>query len=296
MISIRNYLKLIRIKHWIKNVFVFAPIFFSGDFFNISLLLDASLVFISFCFISSAIYCINDTIDINSDKLHPIKKNRPLASGSISLTSGIVLCVILFSLSAFISINVSFLSLAFIFTYFLINIAYSLLLKTYPIIDVICISSGFVLRMLSGTPLVSDHPSNWIFLTTFFLSLFLGFSKRRCEFSNSIQKDFDPNITRKVLKDYSINALDNIIASLMSITIICYSLYTVSSEVSVKFGNNNLIYTIPPVVYCMFYYFLLLVRERMSEDHVEVFVQSKPIQLAVFIWASICFTIIYEGV
>ena len=148
--------------------------------------------------------------------------------------------------------------------------------------------------MLSGTTVVSSSPSSWIFLTTFFLSMFLAFSKRRCELANMPKTGHLNQEQRKVLDSYSIPFLDNVMASMMSICIVCYSLYTVSDNVIEKFGNNYLVSTVPFVVYGMLFYYLKVCSQEMPEDHATALFESKPILIAVILWVLTCALIIYR--
>ena len=285
-------LKQLRVKHWVKNFFVYLPIIFSGDLLDYSILQKTTLVFISFCFISGAVYCFNDIIDIEKDKQHSSKKNRPLPSGKLTKNSVLLMSFLLILFSLVLSYIINFSAFLIILTYLIINISFSTFLKDLQVLDVMAISSGFVLRMFSGTTVVSSPPSHWIFLTTMFLSLFLGFSKRRTELAKNLEAGIEVSKTRKVLQKYSITSLDHILVMLMSVTIVFYSLYTTSEDAVSKFGFD-LVYTVPLVLYGMLYFYLGVKRNDIDEDPTDALLGSVPIILVAILWALIFISALY---
>jgi decaprenyl-phosphate phosphoribosyltransferase len=260
---LKDYIKLIRIYTWIKNFFVFVPIIFSLNLFNSNLLLKELLAFVAFCFASSLVYVINDISDKESDSRHPYKKNRPIAAGKISIMQAVILSLILLTLTFLFAaaLNVKFIVIVLI--YILINIFYSIKLKDIVIIDIFCIASGFILRIVGGAFAINVVMSSWLILTTMFLSLFLAALKRRAEMD--LQEDIEFH-ARKVLLNYSKEFIDQISLIAAAGIIICYALYTVSLRTVSMFNTENLIFTTPFVVFGIYRYMYLINVKKRWED------------------------------
>ena len=291
--SIYNYLKLLRPKHWVKNFFVLAPIVFAGkvsDAFSIKM---ALLVFVSFCLGSSAVYVLNDIKDWKQDEKHPIKKNRPIASGVISVALASIYCAALFL--AFIALSSVWIILKepivflLLMIYAVLNIFYTYKLKQIELLDAFIIAIGFVLRIIAGAYAIAVTPTGWIIVTTFFLSLFLGFGKRRNEI---LQMEDNAAEHRQVLSKYNIALLDQIIVSTGTIAIISYALYTLDAGVVAKFGTDKLYYTIPFVAYGVFRYILVLFKGEKS-DPTEIVTSDYEIILDVVLWLITAYAIVY---
>ena len=250
MEKLKNYLKLIRIKHYLKNLLVLAPLLFSGKLFETNLFINAIFSFIAFSFIASVVYIINDIRDVEKDKLHPIKKNRPIASGKISKKEGILLAILLFitAMSINYCITSSYFSFIILLIYLVMNIAYSFGLKNIPIIDILILSIGFLLRVFYGAIILNLIVSNGLYLTILSISFYLGLGKRR----NEIDKSKN---SRKVLEQYNRNFLDKNMYMCLALTIMFYSLWCVDPINSSKFsGVNYLLFTVPIVmIICMKY-------------------------------------------
>ena len=286
-----NYIHSLRPKHWIKNLFVFAALIFSLNLFNIVKLMASLQAFFAFCLASSFVYIINDIIDIEQDRKHPKKRNRPIASGKISIKNAIIISIICLitsvTLAYFININ----TLIVITVYIFVNIFYSIKIKNVVILDVMFIALGFILRMIAGATAIEVSFSNWILLTTFCISLFLGFGKRRAEMllaNNNTQKN-----TRFVLKLYSVQFLDYMILSSVTLTIISYALYTIDSEVIKRFGTDKLIYTVPLAIYGIFRYLYVIYRSDRDGDPTEVVLKDKSIISVVLLWILLVIGLIY---
>jgi len=176
-----NYIHLLRPKHWIKNIFIFAALIFSLNLFNIVKLIASLQSFFAFCLASSFVYIINDIIDIEQDRKHPKKRNRPIASGKISIKNAIIISIVCLIISMAFAYFVNLNTLIIILVYIFVNIFYSIKIKNVVILDVMFIALGFILRMIAGSTAIEVSFSNWILLTTFCISLFLGFGKRRGE-------------------------------------------------------------------------------------------------------------------
>ncbi len=285
----REFISLLRIKQWIKNLFVFAPIVFSKRFLDLDFFLPTLIVFFLLSFISSGLYVINDIIDSKKDRLHPDKKNRPIASGRIKKNFALLLSLILIitplTYSFFMELNLFLIFLIYI----VLNILYSFFLKKVVIIDVMVISANFVLRVFSGSMLFSIPISSWLILCTIFLSLFLGFSKRRFELyslgGNAVNH-------REVLSLYSIPFLDQMITIVTASTIISYALYTVSEETVKRFGSG-LIYSLPFVLYGIFRYLFIVYVKGKGGDPTKVLTEDIPLIIDILLWSLFIVGYIY---
>lgn len=289
-----NLLKLIRPKQWIKNFFVFAPLLFSKHIFHVEYLLPAILAFFIFSLASSAVYIINDIMDIESDRVHPKKKYRPIASGEVEIKQALILFSFILIL---VIIGLFFTNRFFvvvIIAYFLTNLLYSFKIKSIVLLDVFFISFGFMLRVLGGAASISVPISNWMVLTTIFISLFLAISKRRGELSQAVGTE---NIEkqRKVLKDYSVEFADQLNTIAAAGTIISYALYTVSERTIKTFETDKLIYTTPFVIYGIFRYMYLMHQKNMGESPTTIVTKDIPIILDVIAWFIFSMIIIYRN-
>jgi 4-hydroxybenzoate polyprenyltransferase len=279
-----------RPKQWIKNVFIFSGLIFSQNLFDLFLLAKVLLGFGVFCLGASSIYIFNDLNDIEKDKEHPKKSKRPLAAGQLSVEKAYVTSAIL-ATSALVGsylLNLSF--FAILLAYVLMNIAYSIKLKHLVILDVMCIAFGFVFRVLAGTTLVGVKPSDWLLICTITISLFLGFCKRRHELAL-----IGTNATnhRRVLSDYSISFLDQMISVATACTVMSYALYTVSAETIEKFGTRNLVFTIPFVIYGIYRYLYLIHKKRIGGNPTSAIVTDLPLLLNGILWLAAVIFIIY---
>jgi 4-hydroxybenzoate polyprenyltransferase len=289
MKKIAHVFRLIRMRQWHKNSFVLLGFFVLGDYGNYALLFKAILAFFAFCLASSGVYILNDYKDIEADRNHSLKKNRPLASGDIAVTPALFLSAILCLVSLLIAYYINVLALLIIFLYLLNNITYSLVLKRYPIIDVFQLGLGFMLRIFAGTLGIGIYISEWMILTGFMISLFIGFSKRYAELVNS---DGAQN-QRMVLKEYSIDILKSFMIIMASATIITYSLYTLSPRSIALHGTTNLIYTTPFVVYGIFRFLYLVLFHKSGEDPSSLIFEDKQLIFTLICWAVTYGLIIY---
>ncbi len=246
----KSILKLMRIKHYIKNLLIFAPVFFARSILDVNLVFKVGLGFVSFCVVSSIVYIINDIHDVDKDREHPIKKNRPIASGKISINQAWMLAFFLFIVSFALNlvwINNGF-SLLILYGYLLLNLAYSFYLKKIPIVDVTVIVIGFILRIVYGGVLVSIQLSNWLILTVIAISYYLALGKRRNELSRN------GNQSRDVLEHYNKEFLDKMMYVMLSLFIVFYSLWTVS----ITGDSQILIWSIPLVILVVMKYSLII--------------------------------------
>ncbi|HCC35961.1 MAG TPA: prenyltransferase [Ruminococcaceae bacterium] len=279
----KQYVKLIRVHHYIKNVLIFFPLFFSADLLNFSLLKNCLLGFAGFSFLSSAIYIFNDLRDIESDRLHTEKRRRPLASGAISKKSAFFAAAVLVALAAatqfFITAQRLYCVIVLLI-YLLVNIIYSMGGKHIPIIDVFLLVGGFFLRLYYGSALTDIPISGWMYLTIVSLSFYLVLGKRR----NELLRQEDE--TRKVLAQYNYSFLDKMMYMFLGMTLVFYSMWLVGG------GNRFLYLTIPLVmIICMQY--SLLVESSSSGDPVDVLLSSKLLLLFAVILGLIFFAGLY---
>lgn len=255
--------RLLRPHQWIKSGFVFVGLLFGHGWGDSSLVVRVVLTAMAFSLAASAVYVMNDLADRERDRQHPEKRQRPLASGEVSVTQALVLGVfcltVAFGLALFASKSVALIVLGYV----VLNVAYSAGLKHVVLLDVFVIATGFMLRILSGTLGVGIEPSHWLLLCGLMVTLFLGFAKRHAELSVLAR---DSGSHRKVLDDYDPSMLDKLIGITATSTIISYSLYTVSAETVVMHGTTRLIYTVPFVIYGIFRYLFLLHRRGRGGD------------------------------
>jgi 4-hydroxybenzoate polyprenyltransferase len=282
-----------RPEQWIKNFFVFTALLFSKNLFNLTKDVEAFIGFAIFCMVTGCTYLINDLVDLEKDKLHPIKSLRPLASGKIKKTTAVKV-VVLVCIPSFLfafSNNIHFGIIVLI--YFLLNVGYSMFLKNIVIIDVVTIAAGFVLRVLGGAVVINVVASQWLILCAILLSLFLGFSKRRHEL---VLLEDNAAHHREVLEHYSTYYLDQMISVVTASTLICYALYTMSRDTFEKLGTTKLIYTIPFVLYGIFRYLYLVHQKEKGGSPTEVMFTDKPMIINVGMWiiASIVFIYIVK--
>lgn len=291
--KIRHIIKVARPTHWIKNLFVFLPVFFGGGLLNTSEAVSAALTFLSFSLAASAIYCLNDIIDVNADRAHPVKCKRPIASGAITIPQAYGMM----ALSMLVSIVLMFLlpagqtkTIFVIVAYFLINVAYCLRLKDYAIIDVCIIASGFVLRILAGGYATGVQLSKWIVLMTFLLTLFLSFAKRR---DDVLRMNATGEAPRHNTSRYNLTFINQAITITASVTLVCYIMYTVSPEVTESIGSNHLYLTTVLVLLGLLRYIQIAVVDEKSGDPVKVMLHDRFSQLIVLLWLASYLVLIY---
>lgn len=290
--KILKLIELMRPKQWIKNLFCFAAILFAGKLTDLNLLLINIIAFFAFCGISSCVYIVNDISDIESDRIHKIKRFRPLASGDVSINEAKILLLLLFVATVILSLQLNWGFQIVILFYFIINLFYSLKVKNVVLLDVFFISIGFMLRVISGAFAIDVSISNWMIITTIFISLFLAISKRRAELSQADLEDVGKQ--RKVLASYSIPFTDQLNTVAATGTIISYALYTVSDKATETFGTDHLIYTTPFVIYGIFRYMYLTHQKNLGESPSSIITKDLPIIINSILWFLISFLIIYR--
>ncbi|HMS64184.1 MAG TPA: decaprenyl-phosphate phosphoribosyltransferase [Ignavibacteria bacterium] len=290
--KILRFIELIRPKQWIKNLFVFAPILFAGKLMDLPLLLTNILAFIAFCCVSSSVYVLNDIVDVESDSVHKKKRYRPIAAGYVTVSQAKTLFIFLLILTFAISIQLPILFLLTVIAYLLNNLLYSFKIKNVVLLDVFSITFGFILRVVAGAVAIEVSISSWMIITTIFISLFLGISKRRAELSGPNQENLEKQ--RKVLGDYDVVFVDQLNTIAATGTIISYALYTVSEKAISSFHSDKLIYTTPFVLYGIFRYMYLLHQKNLGESPTQIVTKDIPIIINSLLWLITCALIIYK--
>jgi 4-hydroxybenzoate polyprenyltransferase len=287
-----SLIRLARPRQWIKNGVVLAALIFAGKATIVDQVELALLAMLVFCLLSSAVYTLNDIVDRNNDRNHPRKKNRPLASGAVSVSTAVAMLALLLAVSLTVAwqINTGFLAVSL--TYFSLNVLYSFWLKKVVIADVMSIALGFVLRAYAGAFAIEVPASKWLLINTLFLALFLGFGKRRHELT-SLEDEATSH--RAILGQYSAYLLDQLIAVVTPAVVVVYMLYTFSAEVSQRLGTENLFLTIPFVVYGIFRYLYLIHREDEGGSPTRILTSDRPIFFTVLLWLATVVIVIYNA-
>jgi 4-hydroxybenzoate polyprenyltransferase len=278
----------IRPWQWIKNLFVAAPIVFSGQMLQTDALTAAAGAVLAFCLASSTVYLTNDIADAAADRRHPIKRNRPIASGALSSFSAITIALVLLAAATLIGFLIGKTFLLLLGAYLGLFALYSLGLKRIAVLDVVLIASGFVLRVLAGSSAIHVEASHWLLLCTFLVALYLGFVKRRHELILQSGTAAD----RPAF--YTTTFLDQAESILIAATLVCYACYTVAPETVARFGTDALIYGIVFVIYGLLRYLGLSASSTEGEDPARLLLKDRPLQLAVLGWAVFNILIVYR--
>lgn len=290
----KDIIRLIRPKQWIKNFFVFVPVFFGGALFDLQALLNVAIAFVTFSFAASSIYCFNDLRDVADDRLHPEKCKRPIASGAVSTGQAYAIMATMIVGSLLLTLLLPPKRMAglaaIVSCYFVLNLLYSIKLKQYAIIDVCIVAMGFVLRILAGGMASGIVLSHWIVLMTFLLTLFLSFAKRRDDVVRMQKTGVAP---RKNTHRYNLTFINEAINLTGAITIVCYIMYTVSPEVVNRFDTQYLYLTSFFVILGVLRYIQLSVVDNKSGDPTEVALNDRFTQLTILAWTISFFLIIY---
>jgi len=286
---LRLLLKTMRPRQWTKNIFLFMPLVFDGKLFQLVDLLRTLAGFGLFCLISSAVYIFNDVADLAADREHPLKRSRPIASGALPVPAALAWGILLSLLAFAGSLLLDWQFLLTVGVYFLLMLAYTKWLKHVPILDVLILAGGFVLRVHGGTTLfVEERFSPWLYVLMTLLALYLGFGKRRAELALLAE---GANSHRRVLEGYTLALLDQFITIVSGTTIVAYSLYTFFRPEAPE--NHALMLTIPFVVYAIFrYLYLIQVRSSGGEPE-EVLLTDRPFQLSILLWGLAILVVFY---
>jgi 4-hydroxybenzoate polyprenyltransferase len=284
------WVRLLRPKQWIKNAFVLAPLIFSGRAFDWSAQWQALATFVAFCLAASGVYAMNDVVDREQDRAHPIKRARPVAAGLIAVPSALTASLLLIAAGVAVAFAVGVRVGVAVASYFFLNLAYAFVLKRMVILDVFAVASFFVLRLLAGAAAVDVRPSVWLLLCGGLLALYLGFAKRRQELDllggNSTNH-------RAVLSNYSIPFLDQLSLVLLAVTIVAYIMYTLESETAKAVGSEALSYSTVFVLYGVLRY-LYLVHRSEGGNPAETLLTDRSLLIAVIAWVAYCGIVIYR--
>jgi len=287
---ISSLITLMRPKHYIKNFLVFVSAVFSKNLLNLNVLIREVLGFACFCLLSSVVYIINDINDVEADRQHEVKRDRPIASGAVSIRAGWVFAAGLLFLALGINIMGGFsaLSFALMGAYFAINLGYSLGLKNIPILDVVLLMLGFLLRVLYGAAIIDSSVSSWVYLTVITLSFYLGLGKRR----NELKKNGDSGTTRHVLAFYTYEFLDKFMYLCLTLAIAFYALWSADVSIIEKFGTDALIWTVPLVIVLMMKY-SADIEAGSYGDPVDVITHDKVLVLLTVLFCVVLLGLIY---
>jgi 4-hydroxybenzoate polyprenyltransferase len=289
-----DLLRILRPVHWVKNVFVLAALVFSRRLAGppseawpaVGLALGA---FLCFCLASSAVYILNDVLDRRTDSVHPERRSRPITTGRVTVSTGLAVgagCAVLALVgSVLLSRGLALILLAYV----LLMVFYSLGLKHVMILDCAIIALGFCLRAVAGAVVIAVFISPWLVICTFALTLFLAFSKRRGEIA---QLQEDSEAFRKTLGEYTPELLAHMLDVSSVLAVVCFLLYAMDAETIRRFGTNNLVYTTPVVLYCIFR-FSALTQQGVYSDPVKLIFRDRPFQIGLVLWAVLCIGIIY---
>lgn len=278
-----------RPKEWAKNLLVFSGLIFSRSLFEHNNLLLSLGGFAAFCLISSGIYIFNDLCDLNEDKLHPVKKNRPIASGVLNLNLARIVMALLFVGGSALALSLNYPFAFAIALYLTFNLGYSLGLKNLVILDVLMISSGFVIRAIAGALVLQVEASAWLVLCTSMVALLVGFGKRRHEL---VLLEENAGSHRASLNDYSLQFLDSMMTICGGAAVVCYALYTMSDDTVARFHTRNLLITLPFVIYGVFRYLFLIHKRKAGGDPVQLLFRDRPTLLNILLWiVAVCLVI-----
>jgi 4-hydroxybenzoate polyprenyltransferase len=286
----KPYIKLIRPKDWAKNLFLFVPLFFAGQFFNQTILLELFEGFICFSLVASSIYIINDIRDIEDDKIHPVKKMRPLAAGTVSKSTAIIIALLFliagFTLAWFIRDKFMFV----LGIYFVMNLFYSFGLKNIPILDIIIIAIGFVLRIKAGTVIAKIGLSEWLIIMVFLLALFMAIAKRRDDVLLKLSSGDD---MRKAVKGYNLDFINTALSLTCAVIIVAYFMYTTSAEIVERLHTYRLYYTCLFVLAGIFRYLQLIFVQEDSQSPTKILYKDRFIQITILLWIISFYIILY---
>ena len=291
----KDILRLIRPKQWLKNVFVLLPVFFGGSLLNAHDVYAGIITFIGFSFAASSVYCFNDLIDRDSDRRHPVKCMRPVASGAISVRQAYGLMALMLVLSVlllflFLPSENRLPVLMVVLGYYVLNLAYCAELKKHAIVDVCIIAFGFVLRLLAGGQATDIVLSNWIVLMTFLITLFMSFAKRR---DDVLRMNETGEAPRKNTIRYNLTFINQAITITASVTLVCYIMYTVSPDVQAQWNTPYLYLTSVFVILGLLRYIQITVVDEQSGDPTRIMLNDRFIQIDVLLWALSFLIIIY---
>jgi len=289
---VKAIIQQFRVRQWTKNLVLFAGVIFAHQFLDGREMARAVIGFLAFCFLSSSVYALNDLVDLESDRVHPKKRHRPLPSGRIAPTTVWVLMILALAAGGALSISLGSRFVPVAAAYLALNVLYTMLLKRIVMVDVLSISIGFVLRAVAGVELLTFPVdlSPWLLLCTFFLALFLAVGKRRHE-RVLLQDQAEQH--RKILGEYPPELVDQLIPVVTAATVISYAIYTVSPATMDRVGGATLVYTVPFVVFGVFRYLYLIFRRMLGGSPSETLLTDLPTLANIVLWLGVVLWILY---
>jgi len=286
------FFQLIRVKEWIKNLFLFVPLFFAGKLYGSGTITQLIMGFFAFSFVASSIYILNDYRDIEDDRKHPEKSKRPLAAGTVSRAVAVITFILLliagFALSWIANPRLKFSMVLGI--YFLLNVAYSLGLKAIPVLDLFIVAAGFVLRIKGGAVICVVGVSEWMNIMVFLLALFMAIAKRRDDILLKIASGMD---MRKSVKGYNLEFISTVMSLVCAVIIIAYFMYTMSPEVEARLGTYRLYYTCIFVMAGIMRYLQIVYVIGKSESPTKILYKDRFIQITILLWIASFYAILY---
>lgn len=289
----RNIIKLTRPYQWVKNAFIFMPLFFGGAFTDSQALIRAVIAFFAFSFVASSIYCYNDIIDVEDDRRHSTKCKRPIASGAISIAMGYVIMAVMVGLSALmVSLlgNECWKLAGVVGFYFVLEIAYCRVLKRYAIVDVCVLAFGFVIRILTGSAATGIIASQWLVLMTFLLTLLLAFAKRR---DDVLKMEATGEAPRHNTHRYNMSFINQSITVTASVTLVCYIMYTMSPEVTSRTNFSYVYLTTIFVILGLLRYMQRTLVDQKTGDPSKLLYEDRFLQIVIAMWLLVYVLIIY---
>ena len=284
--------KLFRPTQWVKNIFLFAALIFSKHFFEPAYFIAAAKGFIVFCLVSSIVYIVNDIADREADRLHPVKRKRPLAAGTINVSTALAVVVGILIILGWLLVQLPVSFSITVLIYVLLNLGYSFGLKRVVLVDVFIIAAGFMLRVLAGVFVIEVVISSWLVLCTLFVSVFLAISKRRGELL--LIANAESSSVRPVLKYYDVAFLDQLMTIAAAGVVISYALYTVAERTISIFGTENLIFTTVFVLFGVFRYLFLIRIHKTDDNPMHLLVTDIPMMVNIGAWFIFCVLVIYR--
>jgi decaprenyl-phosphate phosphoribosyltransferase len=281
---------LLRAHHWTKNLFIFIPAFFAGQLLDSKVIISLSQGFICFCLVASGVYILNDYRDIETDKLHPKKKNRPLASGKVPIPLALGLMIVLFVASVGWAYAIKPLFAGLIVLYAVINLGYSFGLKNISLLDIFLLSSGFLIRTIAGGILINVYISEWLIIMVFLLSIFLAFAKRRDDLVLAQKSGVLPRLSAR---QYTIEFINTCLSLISGIIIVSYIMYTVSQQVIERTGHSNMYGTSLFVLAGLLRYLQITLVNNDSGSPTRVLLTDPFVQLTLVGWVISFLLIIY---
>jgi 4-hydroxybenzoate polyprenyltransferase len=278
-----------RPEQWLKNGFVLAPIVFSGLVGDADAWLRTVLAVAAFCAASSAVYLVNDVIDREADRSHPIKKDRAIASGEVSVATALSVAVVLVAAAAVVSVWLGGWFPAVLAAYVVLVLLYSALLKRAIFLDVLVVAAGFVLRVVGGAVAINVPVSSWILVVAYLLALYLALGKRRSEL---VLLGVEAGNHRAVLGHYTLPLVDQAISVVLGATVLAYALYTVAPDTVAKVGSEGLLATVPIVLYGLFRYLYLLHRHELGGSPTRALLTDRPLLVCVVVWLAVAAAVI----